>query len=540
MVPGLMNSKQPTFNDLEVLTEVSQLLTLTDLDRVLQQVIHLAGKAVGASQTSLFLQEGQHIDWEHLITMRDLPPEQSVTVVSRVMEEGLAGWVARHQEGAIIEDTADDPRWITFPDDTIPARSALCVPFIYNERVIAIVTLVHEEPGHFQAYHLRLLTIITNQAAIAIRNVQLFSNLKAQRRHLEGVLHSITDALLVLDDAGRVMLINPAAGTLLQVNGEADAKGRSLTEFIMVDKVFEPVVEIVQADLTDNERWSFETRSERRQRDYQVTMALWDNPERDERGYVIVMHNVTRLHDLSRFKDEMLRVASHDLRSPLALISGYADMVSMDTPDPTSPVHEYVQIIKQSVEKMGGLVEDLLRVERVRSSPLELHEQVDLAALVKVVLVNARPFASARHLTFDSEIDLQDVPRISADSVLLRQAMENLINNAIKYTQEEGRVTVRAYYDADKFHFSVEDTGIGIPEEHQSYVFESFYRVRQPGNGTSQPKSSGLGLSLVKNVIARHHGEIWVNSTVGEGSRFGFWLPLKDRSADEQQAACIP
>ena len=170
----------------------------------------------------------------------------------------------------------------TFPDDPIPTRSALCVPFIYNERVIATVTLVHEDPGHFKPHHLRLLRIITNQAAIAIRNAQLFSNLKAQRRHLEGVLHSMTDALLVLDEAGHIRLINPAAETLLQVNRENDAKDRPLSEFLMVDTVFEPLVEIVQAELADNQRWSFETRSERRQRDYQVTMALWNNPERDE------------------------------------------------------------------------------------------------------------------------------------------------------------------------------------------------------------------------------------------------------------------
>jgi signal transduction histidine kinase len=264
-------------------------------------------------------------------------------------------------------------------------------------------------------------------------------------------------------------------------------------------------------------------------------MALWNNDERAERGYVIVMHDITRLHDLSRFKDEMLRVASHDLRSPLALISGYADMVSMDTPDPTSPVHEYVNIIKQSVEKMGGLVEDLLRVERIRSSPLELHEQIDLNALVKVVVVNARPFAHTKKLDFQTDIELDNVPRVFADSVLLRQAMENLINNAVKYTPENGQIIIRAYYDHQRFHFSVEDTGIGIPKEHQSYVFESFYRVTPPKeHNKSRIQSSGLGLSLVKNVIARHHGEVWVNSTVGKGSRFGFWLPLIDKPADEE------
>lgn len=526
MVPLTMvsiNNKQPTFEDFEMLAEASQLLNLVDLDNVLQRVMQLASQAVGASKTSLFLNDGAHLDWSHLFTMRDLSDDEEVKVVTRVLDEGFAGWVYRNKRGDIIEDTEQDERWIVFADDPIQTRSALCVPFIIDGEVIAVATLIHEEPYHFSPYQLRLLTILANQTSTAIRNAQLFNNLNHQRRQLQAVLQSIRDVLLVLDSNGDIMLINDVAMTLLDVRTQDEAVGRNLSYFLVTDDAISPIVEIINAGLRSNARWTFETRSERHQTDYQVTMGLWEDPERDAKGYVIVMHDVTTLHDLHRFKDEMLRVASHDLRSPLALIAGYADMVGLDTIDPTSPVHEYVDIIKKSVERMGGLIEDLLRVERIRSSPLELHESTDVGALVRVVIVNARPMADTKNLTFESQLQLDDLPRIVADPVLIRQAMENLVSNAIKYTPENGRIIVQAYNDDEKFHFVVQDTGIGIPEEHQAYVFESFYRVDAISN---EQKGSGLGLSLVKNVIARHKGEVWVNSKNKQGSRFGFWLPL--------------
>ncbi|MDQ7025185.1 MAG: ATP-binding protein [Anaerolineae bacterium] len=520
---------QPTFEDLELLAEVSQLLTVVDLDSVLQKVVQLAGQAVGASKTSLFLHNDEHIDWKHIITMRDLPPDKSVKVVNQVMGDGFAGWVYRNKRGDIISDTEADDRWIVFPDDLLVTRSAMCVPFMYEGTIIAMITLVHEKPNQFRPYHLRLMEIIANQATIAIRNAQLFNRVNVQRQQLEVVLQAITDVLLVLDEHGKIRMVNNAALPLLGATSHDAVIGQALASFAIGDDVIAPIVEIIKAALVEQNRWAFETRSDHHQTDYQVTMAVWEDPQHEQRGYVVVMHNVTTLHDLSRFKDEMLRVATHDLRSPLALISGYADMVRLDIGDPEHIVNEYVNIIKTTTETMSSLVDDLLRVERVRASPLELREQTDMTSLVKVVIVNSRPFAKVKNITFETDIQLDGVPRIVADPVLIRQSMENLVSNAFKYTPENGLVTVRAHFDAKKFYFAVEDNGIGIPKEHQAYVFESFYRVEQ---ARYKEKGSGLGLSLVKNVIVRHDGEVWVKSEEGKGSRFGFWLPLKAKTDD--------
>jgi len=530
MVSPNPNQEQPTFEDLEILAEVSQLLTVVDLDGVMQKVIELAKRAVGAKNISLFLQEGDQVDWDHLITMRNLTPDKSFQVVTTVLNKGFAGWVSRQKEGAIIHDTFTDDRWHIFPDDPSTTRSALCVPFIHNDQVRAVMTLVHDEPSHFKPYHLRLMTIIANQATIALRNAQLFNTVNSQRRQLNAVLQSITDALLVLDQSGQILMLNEAALPLMEIEQQEQAIKQHIAEFVWVDSIFMPIVEAIKKQQIPDK--PFKIRSDRRQIDFQMTMTNWEDPLRHTAGYVLIMHDISEFEDLSRFKDEMLRLAGHDLRSPLALIAGYADMIALDTPEQESPVHGYVEVIKDSIDKMGSLIDDLLRVERVRNSPLELHEKTDPLALVKVVIVNSRIFAEAKELDLRTDLHLDNAPHIVVDRVLLRQAMTNLIHNAIKYTPKGGSVQVQAYIENEKFHFLVQDTGIGIAEEHLSHIFESFYRV---DDSKDYQKGSGLGLSLVKNVIARHHGEIWVKSRPNQGSRFGFWLPIKKEKSLERE-----
>lgn len=517
-----MEVKQPTLEALKLLVEVSQLLSVRDLDRVLQQVIDLAAKAVGASKASLFLHDNDQIDWDHILIARDLSPDESVAVVRKVLNDGFAGWVLRNKRGDIIYDTQEDARWHIFPDDKLPVRSAMCVPFLSNDHVIAVLTLVHPTPGHFTEYHLRLMTVVVNQFAIAIRNAQFFHRIQSQQRQLQTILQAISDVLIVLDAQGRIMLLNEAAVPLLGVEFQGDAIGRFLSDFVVTEPIIQHILEALQAS-SDKDVWSLEVRSERRKQDFQARISLWRDILDGMGGYVLVLHDVTTLRDLNRFKDEMLRVASHDLRSPLALISGYVDMIEWDMPQDNQPVREHIDVIKRTLDRMGGLLDDLLRVERIRSSPLELNEQVDLQQLMKVVIVNMRPAAVARQQTFEAEIALEGVPRITADPVLLRQSIENLIGNAIKYTPEGGVITIRAGYDAQRFYFSVRDTGVGIAPEHLNRVFEPFFRVTTVANVV---KGSGLGLSLVKNVIERHGGEISVTSALGEGSTFSFWLPL--------------
>jgi two-component system phosphate regulon sensor histidine kinase PhoR len=518
-----------------MLAEISQMLTVLDQDRVLERVIELMAKAVDAAKVSLILRPDYADDWQQTFVRRfsgsyDQPPgeeaPQAIHFAQRVLDKGLAGWVFRHKQGAIVYDTLSDDRWYLFPDSDSQARSALCVPFLYNGDVVAVLTMLHPETNHFNDYHLRLMSIVANQATVAVRNAQLFNQMVQQQQQLETILRTIPDHLLVLDDAGKILLINDVAGAMLN-NGNAAGLGsfvgQHISDFLHVDSIMSSIVEVLQNPSPEGQMWSFEARSERQRRDFLVTVSHWEHPATDKGGYMVILRDITAMRDLNRFKDEMLKMASHDLRSPLALIVGYCSLIQTDTP-PDSPAQEYLTAIQKATERMQGLLDDLLRVEQIRKSPMELNQKVNFLDVVHEAIEHVTPAAEQKQHTLEADLLLDDVPPVSLNPVLIREAMENLIGNAVKYTPENGRILVSAFAQDNAIYFNVEDNGIGIPKEHLERIFETFYRAKQAGSEGVEGR--GLGLSLVKTIIERHGGEVWVESQGGSGSRFGFRIPM--------------
>ena len=521
--------QRPSLEDFELLAEVSQMLTVLDQDRVLERVIDLMANAVGAGKVSLILRPEYVEDWQQIFVKHLTPDSEqdqprTIHFAQRVLDKGLAGWVFRNKQGTIVYDTNEDDRWYAFPDGTSKARSALCVPFLYNGEVLAVLTMLYPEPNHFTEYHLRLMTIVANQATVAVRNAQLFNQMRQQQQQLETILHTIPDYLLVLDEQGQILLANDAAARMLN-SGTPNVSliGQPLTNYLHVDSMLNSVISVLENPVQNGQTWSFESRSERQRRDFLVTVSAWEHPVADTGGYMVILRDITTMRDLNRFKDEMLKMASHDLRSPLALIVGYCSLIALDTPE-DSTTQEYLTAILRATERMQGLLDDLLRVEQIRKSPLELHQKVDFCEVVDAALEHIRPMADQKNHTIELERWLENAPPVTINAVLIREAMENLIGNAIKYTPEGGRVCVRVFTQENMLHFNVEDNGIGIPKEHLPRIFETFYRAKQAGSEGIEGR--GLGLSLVKTIIERHGGEVWVESEQDSGSRFGFWIPM--------------
>jgi PAS domain S-box-containing protein len=518
------NGMQPQFSlaDLDLLAEVSQLLTVIDLDQVLERVVSLTARSVGASNASLFLHHQHSDDWERLLITRPLGPHESARVVQSVLDTGLAGWVMRERSSAIVADTKTDPRWHVFEDDTTSVRSALCVPLIQDGEVLALITLVHPEPNHFNDYHLRLLNIVTNQATVAIRNAQLFNQMQAQQRQLEATLHAIPDLLIVVDDAGQILVANDAAADFIGGVTQQELVGKSLASILHVDSALSRLGELRDNLPQGSATWAFEARSDRKRKDCVVNVSRWENLSGGTAGHVIVMHDVTTMRDLDRFKSEMLKMASHDLRSPLALIVGYADLIRFDT-EPDSSQAEYLDVITRSTRRMSLLLDDLLKVEEIRTSPEELQKPTNFSGLVLGVLDNLAMQAGQKNQHVETDIRLDGMPPITIDPALVREAMENLTANASKYTPEGGTIQVQSYYDDYRVHFTVIDNGVGVAAYDLQRIFEWGFRSKHQGDENVEGK--GLGLSMVKTVLERHGGEVCVESEEGVGSRFGFWLP---------------
>lgn len=520
-----MDIRQTETKDIEFLLSISNLFQYLAVDDVLKQLLPLSREAVNADEVSIIVFRDDAVEWHHYMNKDDHLSD--IPYLDAVLNQGLAGWVRDHRQLVIISDTAIDKRWW----QKAYIRSALCVPLIYQGELLAIITMNHTEPNHFTATHSNLIQIVANQAAIAIHNARMFEQLQNTQNQMRTMLRAFPNLVLVMDHVGRLLIVNDDMLPLLGQPNYDSVIGQRLTDMPhrdpCLDDICEVLIELITTPQEMIENVFFEVSSCILERDFQVTISTWSSDQRAVGGYVIALSDITQIRELVDFKDEMLRIASHDLRNPLSLIVGYTDMIAQDTPPESTAIHGYIDAIMQSSKRMDSLLEEILRVERIRHSPLELHEHISPQAVMDRASENLQAFADQKGIQLTIyQHPLSNNVLIKGDPLLIRQAMENLINNALKYTPTGGEVHVtnRIDHANNRFHFAVVDNGIGIPADKIKYVFESFYRVNDPAISSEQ--GFGLGLSLVKNVVEKHHGGVWVDSVLRTGSRFGFWLPL--------------
>lgn len=511
--------------EVAVLSRIAKLLTSLDLDDVLSETLTLLADAVGAERGSFFLLKEGSRTAHRVLTRRNLPPERESIVVDHVLETGLAGWVYRNKKAAIVNDTFTDDRWVIFPDDPSLVRSVLCVPFISNGQINGIMTLEHAEPNRFTQEDLSLATTVANQATIAVRNAQLFNQVETHERQLKAVLESIQEPLFTITPEYHIRMVNAAATELIGQPVE-QIVDRKLDEITTT-----PILAQVAAQIRAGEQ-RFELRDEKRGRDYAIQISGWQQADSDVLGYVIVFNDITALKDLSRMKSQMIQMVSHDLKNPLGVIQGYTQLMLMDL-QPDDALYEMATDIAHVTERMQTLVMELLNLERIEASAAGGERQLfDPITLIRRVLTIEEGRAARKNHTLKLELP-QSTPPLIGDPSHLQEAVANLIDNAIKYTPDNGTITIRAAVDeqARRFNFAVRDTGYGISEEAQQKLFQRFYRAKEPG--TEHISGTGLGLSLVKTIIEQHGGEVWFRSTPGKGSIFGFWLPVPNKEEIE-------
>ncbi len=255
----------------------------------------------------------------------------------------------------------------------------------------------------------------------------------------------------------------------------------------------------------------------------------------DEPCAVVVLQDVTAMQEAERLKDEFVGIAAHELRTPLAALKGYADMLTTQTargkgPELADWQEEAIASIDQAAARLTALTDDLLDVTRLQSGRLELHRTAcDLTALVRRVVQRAQVTTQRHTLTFTAEAPIL----LQIDALRIEQVISNLVNNAVKYSPEGGDITITLHADTgrDVVIFSISDPGIGIPLHQQAQLFNRFARADNAQDyGIT---GTGLGLYLCRELIERHNGRIWFESYEGQGSTFSFTLPL---SSDEIEA----
>ena len=438
--------------------------------------------------------------------------QKSYTLDSEVsplsVPEGLLESVKETRQGFIVNNTHNDPRWQLFMSSE--NHSAVVVPMLGRHNLLGVLVLTNEQSNYFTQEHLLLLQAITSQASIAVENAQLYDKVAHEQQRLSAVLQKAADAILMFDANGCLSLVNPVGEKLF-----TDQKVR-IGERLPSGAGYDALSALIDQTRRLNTSFTGEV-AWPDQCTYSTALAPLQ-----EGGMVVVMHDVTRFKKLERVKDEFIATASHDLRNPITAIKGY-NLLLGQAGSLNDNQKDFVQRIQNATKTIEELVDNMLDLAKMDLGAEKKFEPLNLSLLIWEMADEFQPQADAK----DQLLAIgQTEPNsfVLADPLMIRQALRNLVGNAIKYTPSGGVIMISLEHEGDVATVNIKDTGYGIPAKDMPHVFERFYRVHN--NGHAEIEGNGLGLAIVKSIAEQHGGGISLESEPGKGSCFRITLPV--------------
>lgn len=497
----LLNRRLQALNTLYTVGKF--IVSSLDHDEVLKRIVDVALNTTQAEEgfillhedDTLFLRAAKNME-DDLVERLHLKAEDEVAW--RVMRSGRPVMLRRQTEIA----TGYLAKALLYVPLTAPGQG----PF----GVVAIINRTRDES--FDEEDLFTLSSIADFAAITLRNAQLFETVELERSRLRTLMEQATEVILIADERGRLLLWSETARLLFDI--PAEARGEPIWEVVVHPDLldfFEKVAEGAEQlhdEITLNGNQVFNA---------QLSYV-------PELGGVLVMQEITHLKELDRLKSEFVSMVSHDLRTPLTTIQGYIAL--LEKAGSLNELQE--QFVDKSLDSLAyitDLITDLLDIGRIEAGYDMKMVPLRFDTLIEETCTEMISQAEEADIALQCP-SLQSPLWVHGSARRLRQVLENLISNAIKYGRAGGWVRVAARANGDHLIVDVSDNGLGISLEEQARIFDRFYRVQR--KETMDIKGTGLGLAIVKSVVEHHHGRIWVESELNKGSTFSFVLPLID------------
>jgi len=363
---------------------------------------------------------------------------------------------------------------------------------------------------------LEVLAVSLNDTAARLDGA--IRTLTEERNLSSAILGSMVEGVAVVNSGERLLFANQGFAEILELDNPPQS-GRSLVEVVRQTEL----LEAVRAVLKGEPRVEAEiVTGTLRQRFFAVTVASVSPMETS--GAVIVLHDITDLRRLERVRRDFVANVSHEFKTPLTAIQGFAETLLAGAMDDPRNRIRFLQIILEHSRRLARLTDDLLELSKMDADRLDLElDRLSVSQFVQSCLETAQRPATEKNLRVSANLK-GSLPDIAADRRRLAEVLQNLLDNAIQYTPSGGQIVVSASSDGDQVTFTVSDTGIGIPRTDQPRIFERFYRVDVARS--REVGGTGLGLSIAKHLVEAHGGRIWVESEVGQGSKFHFTVPV--------------
>ena len=400
----------------------------------------------------------------------------------------------------------DFPQYLTQPGSLLSFRIK------QDEEYLGVLWLGFAQPRNYDEDEVKFFNTLAFEAGVSIINSQLFLIAETGRQRLSSILAATPDPIIVIDENNKLVHANPAAkklkGLLVENNnipiGNGGIQNKEILNILTNRNQINTSIEI---NMEDGQTYQF---------------SVSEIVENDKHfGRVGIFRNISNFKEMDKIKSEFVATVSHDLRTPLTMIRGYTTMLQM-VGELNFQQQEYASRIISGVDEMSGLVRNLLNLERIELRMGIQKQQINLAEIIIKITEELNSRIQQKNITILRREQQNEQCVVCADSILLHQALYNLLDNAIKYSRSGGKIEVEINDLGSEFQISIVDNGVGIAPLDVPHIFDQDYPSRI---NTNPEKDSGLGLAIVKSIAERHNGRISVESTLGKGSTFNLVIP---------------
>ncbi len=443
------------------------------------------------------------------------PEGDKLSVLDRTLMRSLTS-----EDELMIGSAAEMQEMLGMDEKEVPVKSLVAFSLQLQSAFSGIFCVGYRDWRGQTLRDKRFLQTLAGQAALMIENTHLLATAEGGRQRLRAVLSSTSEAVLVTDHTNRILLINRAMRQAFGISSE-QAVGSAVSEIV-------PSPQLAKALHQSKDGLSNVEIVGKDDRCYLANISPIAGRRQNVLGRVVVMHDVTELREADRMKSEFVTNVTHDLKTPMTIISGFASALTF-TDNLSDEQKQIADNIIREVDRMANLVDNLLDLGRLESgvtlSMEEFYAKDLLTELVDDHWLHAHHSGVRLRVRVTPEL-----PPVTGDKAWLYQAMSNLLSNGLKYAPDSGEMVLSAVRVDDNAVFSVHDNGPGIARKDQKDLFERFYRAKNKKN--PKIKGAGLGLAIVKSVTDRHGGQAWCQSEQGKGSTFSISIPIEGANKD--------
>ncbi len=567
-----------TFHDI-----VLQLNTPLELSHVLDEITNAALQLMGADNLHIYLYDEKANEFTFGSALWRDGSRRAAVQKPRASGKGLTATVVREAAPIVINDAPSHP----FFQSEQSRQWGICAiagfPLKYGDKVIGAFTATYLHPHTFTSEELLLLNLLAEQAAVAVRNAELFADSQRRLRDmsalvdmakqvtgdlnlesvlqttvqiLRGLMNARASTITMLSDEPTELIVKAAVGTETKYSEARMKKENSISGQVVTDSQM-----VYIRDTYDQPDFLFFDESVRSL--LAVPLVVRDEPigtltidsdhpdafsESDQQLMIIAAAQVSvaienarlfeeaqartkeladayeELKESDRLKDELVQNVSHELRTPLTFVKGYVDLLMDGEEGLLSPEQqEFLQIVSDKTDDITRIIDDIITLQRINASNLQL-ETVPMTDVLNATVASHRLVADKKGLQIKTNYEEDKNALVSVDRGRMNQVLDNLIGNAMKFSPDGGAITITMSKLDYAVCVSIADEGIGMPPEKHERIFERFYQI--DGSARRRFGGTGIGLAIVKRIVDAHNGQIWVESEIDQGSSFFFTLPL--------------